>query len=101
MAVRFAVVSSRARSLAFGSAALAVLVGIACAVLVSGIVGEVLTIAGVGLGLTGALLLVFLEIGLEEERDLEEEQRGRDQLARRRLALRSGARLPRRPRRRQ
>ena len=99
VAIRFAVVSSRGRRLAFGSAALAVLAGIACAVLVPGIVGEVLTIALVGLGLTAALLLVFLEIGLEEERDLEDERRGRDEQARRRLALRSGSRLPRRPRR--
>ena len=99
MALGFVVVSSRGRTLAFGSAALAVLAGIACAVAVSGILGEVLTIALVGLGLTGALLLVFLEIGLEEERDLQDEERGRDQQARRRLALRSGARLPRRPRR--
>lgn len=75
------------------------LAGIACAVAVSGIVGEVLTIALVGAGLTGALLLVFLEIGLDEERELEREQRQREERERRKLALRVHARLPRRPRR--
>ena len=91
--------SPRGRSFAFGSAALLVLAGVLCALFVGGLTGEVLTIALVGLGLTAAVLLVFLEVGLEEERDLDAEARSRDERARRRFALRARASLPRRPRR--
>jgi hypothetical protein len=81
---------------AFGSAALLVLAGIACAALVGGVTGEVLTIVLMSAGLAGALLLVFLEIGLSEEREL-----ARDEQRRRRRTLDAGrrARLGRRPRR--
>ena len=65
----------RLRIVAFGSAAALVMAGVACAVLVGGVTGEVLTIALMSIGLAGALLLVFLEIGLGEERDLEREAR--------------------------
>jgi len=88
-------VSSRGRALAFGSAAALVLAGALCAAFVSGVMGEVLTIALIGLGLIGALLLVFLEIGLEEERDLEHEQRERNESQQRTFGLRRRARLPR------
>jgi hypothetical protein len=79
---------------AFGSAAALVLAGVACAVLVGGLTGEVLTIALLSIGLAGALLLIFLEIGLGEERDLEREARSKRPRAggafdaRRRLRLR-------------
>jgi hypothetical protein len=92
-------VSSRSRKLGFGSAALLVLAGGLCAVLVSGVVGEVLTFFLIALGLSEALLLVFLEIGLGEERDLAREARQRDVRDQRTLKLRRRARLPRRPRR--
>jgi hypothetical protein len=92
-------VGSRSRKLAFGSAALLVLAGGFCAVLVSGVVGEVLTFMLISLGLCGALLLVFLEIGLGEERDLDREQRHRDVRDQRLLEFRRRSRLPRRPRR--
>jgi hypothetical protein len=59
---------------AYGSAAGVFLAGVACAVLVEGVTGEVLTIVLMSVGLAGALLLVFLEIGLGEERDLAREQ---------------------------
>lgn len=85
--------------LAFGSAAVLVLAGVLCAVFVSGIVGEVLTIALIGLGTTAAVLLLFLEVGLEEERDLAEEALRRDSRSRRKLELRKRSRLPRHPRR--
>ena len=91
--------STRGRALAFGSAAALVVAGALCAALVPGVVGEVLTIALIGLGLISALLLVFLEIGLEEERDLADERREREQGERRAFALRSRALLPRRRRR--
>jgi hypothetical protein len=92
-------VSSRSRKLAFGSAAILVLAGGLCAALVSGVVGEVLTFTLISLGLCGALLLVFLEIGLGEERDLAREERQREAREERTLKLRRRSRLPRRPRR--
>ncbi len=61
-----------------------VIAGGACAALVRGLTGEVLTIVLIASGLGGALLLVFLEIGLGEERDLardEERRRGRERRA--------------------
>jgi len=92
-------VSSRARKWAFGTAALAVIAGACCAAFVAGVVGEVLTIVLISGGLCAALLLVFLEVGLDEERDLEREQRLREARDRRTLQLRRRTRLPSRPRR--
>jgi hypothetical protein len=85
---------SRLRILAFGSAGALVLAGIACAVFVGGTAGEVLTIVLMSAGLAGALLLVFLEIGLGEERDLAREESRR---RRRALAASRRSRLGRRP----
>jgi drug/metabolite transporter (DMT)-like permease len=61
-------VSRRERILAYGAAAALTLAGIAAAV-AGGLVGQVLAIAGITLGLGGALLLVLYEVGLSEERD--------------------------------
>jgi uncharacterized membrane protein len=92
-------VSRRSRLLAFGSAALCVIAGGACAVVVGGLAGEILTIVLISIGLAGALLLVFLEIGLGEERDLAR-QAERQKLRQRRDAdRRLRAWLTRRPRR--
>jgi hypothetical protein len=93
-------VSPRARILAFGSAGALVLAGGLCAVLIAGLVGQVLTIALVAAGLGGGVLLVFLEVGLSEDRERtarEARQRRRRSApddARRRPWLR---RPPRRP----
>ncbi len=93
--------STRWRVLSFGLAAVLVLAGGACAALVSGVTGEVLTIVLISAGLCGGLLLIFLEIGLDEERERE-----RDEEQRRRTPKRSvlapklpphRARWPRRP----
>ena len=59
--------SRRARVLAYGAAAVTTLAGIGAAV-AGGLVGQVLAIALITLGLGAALLLVFLEVGLSEER---------------------------------
>ncbi len=81
------------------------LAGGLCAAFVGGVTGEVLTIVLISGGLAGGLLLVFLEIGLEEERDLasdQEQRRARSNMgARGRKPLQSGGRshLPRWPRR--
>jgi hypothetical protein len=55
--------------LAFGSAGALVLAGVLCLVLVAGIVGQVLAVALISIGLGGAVLLVFLEVGLSEDRE--------------------------------
>ena len=59
----------RLRILAFGSAFALAAVGGVCAVLVGGLTGELLTIILVSVGLGGAVLLVFLEVGLSEDRE--------------------------------
>jgi hypothetical protein len=69
----------RRRLLAFGTCAALVVAGAACAAAVAGVAGEVLTIVLVSAGLGGAVLLVFLEVGLSEDRE-----RAREQSARRR-----------------
>jgi threonine/homoserine/homoserine lactone efflux protein len=66
-------VSRRARILAFGSAAALTMAGIAAAV-AGGLVGQVLAIAFITLGLGGALLLIFLEVGLSEDQARAREQ---------------------------
>jgi hypothetical protein len=68
-------VARRARILAFGSAAGLVVAGVMC----RDLTGEALAIALVSVGLDAALLLVFLEVGLSEDR-----QRTRDEESRRR-----------------
>jgi hypothetical protein len=89
----------RPRLLAFGTAAALVLAGALCAIFVGGLTGQLLTIVLLSLGLGGAVLLIFLEIGLSEDRDLADEAERRRRAAgrkpdRRRLTLR---RSPRRP----
>lgn len=59
----------RARIVAFGSAAALVLAGALCAALIGGLPGQVLAIALITAGLGGALLLVFYEVGLSEDRE--------------------------------
>jgi len=89
-------VTPRNRVLAFGSAAAAVVAGALCAVFVSGLTGSVLAITLITGGLGAALLLVFLEVGLSEDRERarEEEQRRKRADARRTPRPR---RFPRRP----
>jgi hypothetical protein len=67
---------TRARILAFGAAALLTLGGVAAAV-AGGLVGQVLAIAGITFGLGGALLLLFYEVGLSEDREIARRQRRR------------------------
>ena len=95
----------RTRIVAFGSAALLVLAGGVCAAVVGGLTGEVLTIVLVSGGLVVGLLLIFLEIGLDEERDIAREQASRRERAdagtgkRRQLSIRRRASIRRPPRR--
>jgi hypothetical protein len=74
-------VAPRPRVLAFGSAAALVVAGSICAILVGGLTGEVLAIALITLGLGAVVLLMFLEVGLSEERELAREKKRRRQRA--------------------
>jgi hypothetical protein len=62
-------VSRRVRIVAFGSAGLLVVIGALCAAVIGGGTGEALALVLVGLGLVGATSLVFLEVGLSEDRE--------------------------------
>jgi hypothetical protein len=69
-------VSRRARILAYGSAAIVTVAGVIGAV-AGGLAGQVLAIALITLGLGGALLLLFFEVGLSEDRARAREERRR------------------------
>lgn len=69
----------RRRVLAFGSAAALVIAGAASAALIDGLTGRILTTALMTAGFGAAILLVFLEVGLSEDR-----QQARDEERRRR-----------------
>jgi hypothetical protein len=90
-------VAPRARVLSFGSAAALVVAGAICAAVFSGVTSDALAIALITLGLGAALLLIFLEVGLSEERDLakeEERRRQRSADGQRRLRPRQWPRRP-------
>jgi uncharacterized membrane protein len=90
-------VAPRPRVLAFGSAAALVVGGVICATLVGGLTGEVLAIALITLGLGAVVLLMFLEVGLSEERELaREKKQGRHRATDGEPQRRPG-RWPRRP----
>jgi hypothetical protein len=90
-------VSRRQRIAAYGTGGATALAGVLCGVLVSGETGQLLAIALLSIGLGGIVLLVFLEIGLSEDRE-----RAAEEARRRRKAQRDVApppwrrRLPRR-----
>jgi hypothetical protein len=71
-------VSRRSRILSFGSAAVIVLAGIIAAVFVSDGTGQVLALVLIGSGLVLATSLVFLEVGLSEDRELARERKRRE-----------------------
>jgi hypothetical protein len=85
-------VSRRSRIAGFGSAGLLVLLGIACAVVFSGALGQNLAFVLVALGLGLATSLVFYEVGLTEDRARAREDKARRrEEARRREAEREAA----------
>ncbi len=69
--------SRRSRIAGFGSAGLLVLLGIACAVIFSGTLGQNLAFVLVALGLVLATSLVFYEVGLTEDRARAREDKDR------------------------
>ncbi len=80
--------STRWRIAGFGSAAVLVLAGGISGALVSGTLGQVLAFVLIALGLVEATALVFLEVGLSEDRE-----RARENAVRR--PARDRARVPR------
>jgi hypothetical protein len=81
--------SRRSRIAGFGSAGLLVVLGIACAVIFSGTLGQNLAFVLVALGLVLATSLVFYEVGLTEDRARarEETDRRREEARRREAEL--------------
>jgi hypothetical protein len=75
--------SRRTRILAFGSAAALVVVGAILGVAIGGHTGEIVGVTLGTLGLGAVILLVFLEIGLSEDRELAKEERLRREAAER------------------
>ena len=61
----------RTRIWAYGACAVLVVVGGLCSAIIGGVTGDVLLIGLAMLGLGGILLLVFLEVGLSEDRERE------------------------------
>jgi hypothetical protein len=68
----------RSRIKAFGSAAVLIVAGAACAIAFSGTLGQVIALALIGLGFVLATSLVFLEVGLSEDRERAREARRRE-----------------------
>jgi hypothetical protein len=71
----------RARVLAFGSAAALIVVGGISAAVIGGYTGEIVGLTLSTLGLGAVVLLVFLEIGLSEDRDRAKEEAQRPKQA--------------------
>ncbi|MGZ6639424.1 MAG: hypothetical protein ACXVII_42145 [Solirubrobacteraceae bacterium] len=67
----------RTRLLAFGSAGALVIAGAISAAVVPDLIGQLLTTVLMSLGFGGAVLLVFLEVGLSEDRERAREDRQR------------------------
>ena len=70
--------TTRGRIIGFGMAGVLVLAGIVCAIVVGGLIGQLLTFVLIAIGLCGAVLLVFYEIGLSEDHDRAREQREKE-----------------------
>ena len=91
--------TARSRLLAFGTAGLLVIAGILCAVLSSGLGAQIAAILLLSFGFGGAVLLVFLEVGLSEDRARAREEAERRRRERRAAAQQAGDRQrPRGPR---
>jgi len=81
--------SSRNRVLSFGGSALVIVLGGVIALLVNGIAGEAVALSLISLGSIAIVSLMFLEVGLSEDRErarerAEQRERGRRPPLRRR-----------------
>jgi hypothetical protein len=82
-------VRPRTRIVAYGSAVLLVVAGALVACIVSGVAGEATATGLISFGMIGAVSLIFVEVGLSEERARREEAE--------RAAPRPEQRIPRTP----
>ena len=73
--------SARSRLIGYGTAALAVVVGFVVAALDSGTFGDAVAIVLISLGFGGALLLLFYEVGLSEDRARAREEEEKERRA--------------------
>jgi hypothetical protein len=80
--------TKRGRIVGFGSAGLLVIVGAVAAAAFSGTLGQVLALVLIGVGFVLATSLVFLEVGLSEDRERAREERRKER-------LKNGRRRPR------
>jgi hypothetical protein len=69
--------TSRARLLSFGAAAVAIVLGVIAGPVLGGITGEAVAIALLSVGAIAIVSLVFLEVGLSEDRERARERAGR------------------------
>jgi uncharacterized membrane protein YhiD involved in acid resistance len=90
-------VTPRRRVLTFGSAAALVVAGSIGAALASGRAGQAIAIALITLGLGAVVLLLFVEVGLSEERELAREEKRRRRATDEAPRHRSSRHWPRRP----
>ena len=66
--------SSRNRVLSFGGSALVVVLGVVIALAANGTAGEAVSLSLISLGSIAIVSLVFLEVGLSEDRERERER---------------------------
>src|SRR5437588_3730258 len=78
--------TKRGRVFWYGLAALLLVAGVALAVAISGTLGQVLGFVLIAFGLIVATSLVFLEVGLSEDRERQRERQARERQARERQA---------------
>ncbi len=94
--------TKRARIVAFGSAGILVLAGVVGAAIFSGTLGQLIALVLISIGFVLATSLVFLEVGLSEDRERAREEARQRGAGTRRRRLRPRPRLERmrgRPRR--
>jgi hypothetical protein len=68
--------SSRNRVLSFGGSALVIVLGAVIALLVKGVAGEAVSLSLISLGSIAIVSLLFLEVGLSEDRERARERAG-------------------------
>jgi hypothetical protein len=92
--------STRSRIVAYGTAGAVAVIGGICAAVVPGLMGQLLAFVLISFGLGGAVLLVFYEVGLSEDKERAAEQERREELTAKRAEAHPRPRLrPRGPRR--
>lgn len=67
--------TTRSRIAAFGSAGALVVAGAVCGAAIGGGTGQILALVLIGVGLVAATSLIFLEVGLSEDRERAREQK--------------------------